>query len=37
VRDQPAQTPRAVVTRFDKLAMRDLATVRIATIWEWLR
>ena len=28
---------RAVATRFDKLAVRYLATVRIATIWEWLR
>ena len=28
---------RAVATRFDKLAVRYLATVRIATIWEWLQ
>ena len=28
---------RAVATRFDKLAVRYLATVRIASIWEWLR
>ena len=28
---------RAVATRFDKLAVRYLATVRIATLAEWLR
>ena len=28
---------RAVATRFDKLAVRDLATVRIAALAEWLR
>ena len=27
---------RAVATRYDKLAVRDQATVRIATINEWL-
>jgi transposase len=28
---------RAVATRYDKLAVRYLATVRIAAIGEWLR
>ena len=28
---------RAVATRFDKLAVRYLATVRIAALAEWLR
>jgi hypothetical protein len=28
---------RAVATRYDKLAVRYLATVRIATLAEWLR
>ena len=28
---------RAVATRFDKLAVRYLATVRISTLAEWLR
>jgi len=28
---------RAVATRYDKLAVRYLATVRVAAIGEWLR
>ena len=28
---------RAVATRYDKLAVRYLAAVRIATLTEWLR
>ena len=33
---KPAQTQRAVATRFDKLAVRYLATVRIAALAVWL-
>ena len=37
VRHQPLKRNRAVANRFDKLAVRYLATVRIAALAEWLR
>jgi transposase len=36
VRHQPARANRAVATRYDKLAVRYQATVRIAAINQWL-
>jgi hypothetical protein len=36
VRDEPLGRHRAVATRYDKLAVRYGATVRVAMLGEWL-